>query len=74
MKAGALQRLLETELGYYVHSQRGSHKKLRSNQGYQNLTFAFHDGLDLAPGVVRSILVKQAGLTVEAASQLLGIR
>jgi len=73
MRAADLQRLLEKEFGYYVHTQKGSHKKLRSDDGYQPLTFAFHDGVEIAPGLVRKILVKDVGLTVEAAAQVLGI-
>lgn len=73
MKAAALQGLLETELGYYVDSQRGSHKKMKSTAGHPPLTFAFHDGVEISKGLVRKILTKDVGLSLEAATQLLGI-
>ena len=71
VSASALQRILERSLGYYVHTQRGSHKKMRSSRGYPQLTFAFHAGAELPPGLVRKILTKDVGLTVETALQLL---
>ena len=71
MKAGELQRILERELGYRVHSQKGSHRKLKSD-GRPTLTFAFHDGQEIAPGLVRKIL-RDAALTDIEAAQLLGI-
>jgi predicted RNA binding protein YcfA (HicA-like mRNA interferase family) len=73
MRAQDLQRLLEREFGYRVHAQKGSHKKLRSDRGFPNLTFAFHDGVEIAPGLVRTILTKEVGLSAEEAAELLGI-
>lgn len=73
MKASDLQRLLERELGYFVHAQRGSHKKMRSADGYPQLTFAFHDSVEIGPVLVRKILTRDVGLTVEAAAKLLGV-
>ena len=71
MKAAELQRLLERELGYSVHSQRGSHRKLRAD-GRPMLTFSFHDGQEIAPGLVRKIL-RDAGVSDLEAAQILGI-
>lgn len=73
MKPAEIMRLLEGELGYYVHDQRGSHKKLRSSQGYPQLIFAFHNGIEIPSGLVRKILTKDVGLSVEEAARLLGI-
>ena len=68
-----MQSLLETQLGYAVDRQRGSHKRMVSTLGHPPLTFAFHDGVEIPKGLVRKILVKDVGLTLEAAAQLLGI-
>lgn len=73
MKAAELQRLLERELGYYVHDQRGSHKKLRSTDGYPQLIFAFHNGVEIPSGLVRKILLKDIGLPDDEAARLLAI-
>ncbi|WP_405085042.1 type II toxin-antitoxin system HicA family toxin [Microbispora sp. NBC_01389] len=53
-------------LGYWESARRGSHRKLVC-EGRPTLTFAFHDGASLAPGVVKDILVKQVGLDVDEA-------
>ncbi|MHA3684226.1 type II toxin-antitoxin system HicA family toxin [Leucobacter sp. HY1908] len=74
MKAGVLERLLMRELGYYVDSQRGSHKKMKSKKGYPPLLFAFHDGQEIAPGLVRKILMKDIGLDLSSVEALLGMR
>lgn len=71
MKAAELQRLLERDLGYVVHSQRGSHRKLKAD-GRPTLTFAFHDGQEIPPGLVRKVL-RDAGLTDVDAASILGI-
>lgn len=74
MKAGTLERLLSRELGYYVDSQNGSHKKLRSSEGYPNLLFAFHVSQEIPPGLIRKILLKDIGLELERAIALVGMR
>ena len=58
--------LLHRELGYEIVRQRGSHRRLAVT-GRPTLTFAFHDGVSLSPGVVRDILVKQVGLSQDEA-------
>jgi predicted RNA binding protein YcfA (HicA-like mRNA interferase family) len=73
MKAAKLQALLETKLGYSVSAQRGSHKKLVSSAGYPQLTFAFHDGAEVPPGLIRKILTKDVGISLDAAAKLLGL-
>jgi predicted RNA binding protein YcfA (HicA-like mRNA interferase family) len=62
LKARAMLRVLHA-LGYVVARQSGSHRRLTAD-GMPPLTFAFHEGESLAPGVVRDILVKQVGLSV----------
>ncbi|MFF0311104.1 type II toxin-antitoxin system HicA family toxin [Streptosporangium sp. NPDC004379] len=53
-------------LGYKEIARRGSHRKLAC-EGRPQLTFAFHHGDSIAPGVVRDILVKQVGLSRDEA-------
>ncbi|MEV0400003.1 type II toxin-antitoxin system HicA family toxin [Actinoallomurus sp. NPDC050550] len=53
-------------LGYEEARRRGSHCRLIA-EGRPPLTFAFHEGASLAPGVVRDILVKQVGLDTDEA-------
>jgi len=74
MKASALQRLLERELGYTVKSQRGSHKKMTSTLSHPQLTFAFHDGQEIPSVLVKKILTRDVGLSVECAEELVGMR
>lgn len=62
LKARALLALLQGKLGYQISRQTGSHRRLVA-EGRSPLTFAFHDNVSLSPGVVRDILVKQAGLS-----------
>jgi predicted RNA binding protein YcfA (HicA-like mRNA interferase family) len=66
LKARAMLRLLQAELGYAVVRQSGSHRRLAA-EGWPELTFAFHDKRSLTPVEVRDILVKQVGLTVDDA-------
>lgn len=39
--------------------------------GFPPLIYAFHDGIEVPPGVVKSILVKALGLTEDDALELL---
>lgn len=71
LKASALLAVLKREpLGYAVERQHGSHRRLTAH-GRPPLTFAFHDGATIAPGLVRKILVKDVGLDVDEALDLL---
>lgn len=54
--------VLQRELGYKIERQAGSHRRLVA-EGRPSLTFAFHDGVSLSPGLVRDILIKQVGLS-----------
>ncbi|GAA3510515.1 MULTISPECIES: type II toxin-antitoxin system HicA family toxin [Streptosporangium] len=60
LKARQMLRIL-LGLGYEEVDREGSHRKLVC-EGRPRLTFAFHDRDELAPGVVRDILVKQVGM------------
>jgi len=71
--ARELLALLRRDLGYRVVRQRGSHRRLEA-AGRPTLTFAFHDGAEIPPGLVRKILVRDAGLDEMMASELLGRR
>jgi len=71
LKARELLKVLTGQLGYSVARQKGSHRRLKSAEGYPPLTFAFHDGQSLAPGLVRDVLVKQVGLEPDEALKLL---
>lgn len=70
MKARRLRTLLERELGYkLVSSKGGSHRKLAS-EGRPQLTFAWHDGDEIGAAMVRTILVRQVGLSLDEAKEL----
>lgn len=73
MKARQLRRVLARPPLSYTKAEpgKGSHMTLISSTGYQNLTWAFHDGDTLAPGLVRKILVKDVGMTEDDARKLL---
>lgn len=63
-----LLRILEG-LGYQTVSQKGSHRKLEA-LGRPRLIFAFHPSVTIGPTLVRDILVKQVGLTLEEAEEV----
>ena len=65
---GVLQR---APLEYYVHRQRGSHRTMRSANGYPQLSFSWHDGVTIPPGLVRKVLVEDAVLAEQEALDLL---
>ncbi len=72
LKWGKLRRILEREpLLYEVVRQKGSHPKLVSRNGYPDLFLAFHEGVEIPPGLVRKILTRDVGLTDEEATALL---
>ncbi|WP_368859830.1 type II toxin-antitoxin system HicA family toxin [Agromyces mediolanus] len=73
MKASKLFTLLGRELGYQEVRRQGSHRTLEAT-GRPTLTFAFHQGVEIPPGLVRKILTKDAQLTDEEAAALLGLR
>ena len=73
MKARELRRVLEREPLEYtmVRQKSGSHMVLTSQNGYRRLVWAFHDGQTLSPGLVRTILKNQVGLSDDVALGLL---
>ncbi len=72
LKARDLFRILTGRpLGYKVLRQTGSHRRLISDD-YPPLTFAFHDGDTVPPGLVRKILTKDVGLSDDEARRLTG--
>jgi predicted RNA binding protein YcfA (HicA-like mRNA interferase family) len=71
MKARELLAVLMREpLSYEIVRQRGSHRRLKG-PGRPPITFAFHEGAAVAPGVVRKILCRDVGLGEEEALKLL---
>ena len=68
LRAQQMLRVLR-RLGYQEGRREGSHRRLVAG-GRPELTFAFHDRVTLPPGVVRSILVRQVGLTVDEALEV----
>jgi predicted RNA binding protein YcfA (HicA-like mRNA interferase family) len=72
MAGREFRRLLErAPLSYSVARQKGSHATWHSTAGYPVLHTAFHDKHQVAPGLIRKILTKDVGLTVEEALALL---
>lgn len=70
LKARKLRTLLERELGYTLASSKGgSHRKLKC-EGRPTLTFAWHDGDEIGGAMIRTILVRQVGLSVDEAKEL----
>jgi predicted RNA binding protein YcfA (HicA-like mRNA interferase family) len=60
MKCSELLRLLKAD-GWLVHSQKGSHKKLKHPTKEGTITFPDHGNKELAKGTEKAIR-KQAGL------------
>lgn len=58
-------------LGYEILRQRGSHRRMRSRNGYPDIGFSFHDGVSLPPGLVKKVLVGDVGLSEDEARNLL---
>lgn len=71
MKARELLSILMREpLNYEIARQRGSHRRLKS-PGRPSLTFAFHDGATVGPGLVRKVLCRDVGLSEDEALRVL---
>ena len=69
LKARQMLTILQ-RLGYEVTRQSGSHRKMEA-LGRPVIFFSFHDRATLPSGMVRTILVKQIGLSDEEARALL---
>lgn len=74
MKATKLRQILKKRLGYRLvpKSGHGSHVFLEA-EGRPRILWAFHNGVTLAPGLVRTVLTRQAGLTLEEAREVVGL-
>lgn len=68
-KAQKVVAFLRRELNYERHRQTGSHQTLVA-EGRPTLTFAYHNGDTVPPGVLRDILVKGVGLSLQEALEL----
>jgi predicted RNA binding protein YcfA (HicA-like mRNA interferase family) len=69
MKAADLYRILRS-LGYETDRVNGSHKRMKAGK-HPPLTFAFHDGQTIPPGLVKKILTKDIGLSEEEIRNIL---
>lgn len=69
MKSSDLLHIL-AHLGYIEYRRVGSHRRLKAN-GRPDLTFAFHDGQTVPPGLVRKILAKDVGLSEDEIREIL---
>ena len=65
------KNILEGRLGYRLVPGRGkgSHRHY-SAEGRDTILFAYHDSVDLGGSEIRSILVNQAGLTIDEAKRV----
>jgi predicted RNA binding protein YcfA (HicA-like mRNA interferase family) len=70
VKARVMRRLLERELGYRAIRRSGSHVRMVS-EGRPDITFAFHDDVSINPRTVRGILVRDVGLTLAEAEEVI---
>lgn len=57
-------------VGFYVTHQRGSHVYLKNIAGNIIITVPDHGSKDLAIGTLHTVVVKQAGLTIEEFNNL----
>lgn len=72
MKASELFRVLNRKpLEYKQLRRTGSHILLRSENGYKDFIFAFHDSQTIPPRMVKKILTEDVGLSVKEAVELL---
>jgi predicted RNA binding protein YcfA (HicA-like mRNA interferase family) len=69
--ARLLAILMRQPLNYRIVRQHGSHRRLESSSGYPPLGFAWHDGVTIPPGLVRKVLTRDVGLSIEEAKELL---
>lgn len=72
MKARELLRVLQrAPLAYSVKRSKGGSHRILESPDHPDLLWAFHDGQDLPPGLVRKILKRDVGLTDEEIEQIL---
>lgn len=72
MKARRLRSLLQRELGYEVDpaSERGGSHTWLVSAGRPRVRLAFHDGDEVGGDVVRKVLVRDVGLTLDEAREV----
>jgi predicted RNA binding protein YcfA (HicA-like mRNA interferase family) len=70
MKARRFRRLLERELDYSVTRNKGGSHRILESPNHPRLVFAFHDGDEVGPALIRRILVKDVGLSLERAKEV----
>lgn len=70
MKGRELKRLL-SRVGYRAERTKGSHMRMVAD-GRPTFSLSYHDRADVAPGAVRAVLERQARLTPQEISELLG--
>lgn len=66
-----LRVLMRKPLEYEIDRQKGSHRTMKSSQGYPQLLFTGHEGDEMGPTRVKKMLVDQVGLSQEQAIKLL---
>lgn len=71
LKAKALEKIIESVCGAPVR-QTGSHRQYRSPNG-GTFTYAFHGSDTVGPALVRRILVRDVGLTMDEAKARVGM-
>jgi predicted RNA binding protein YcfA (HicA-like mRNA interferase family) len=70
--AKKLMKVLKRKpLSYRVDSQVGSHRKLKSKNGYPDIDFVHHDKDEVPPGLVRRMLCHRVGLSEKEAKELI---
>ncbi|MBF9349271.1 hypothetical protein BKG80_18955 [Mycobacteroides chelonae] len=76
LKATKLLQILKKRLDYEVvkgsRKNGGSHCDLVASDR-KPIRWAFHNGVSIPPRSVKSVLVDQAGLTIEEAKEVLGL-
>lgn len=69
MKARAVLRLLQRELGYTITRRNGSHRILKAPDR-PTILFSFHDRDEVGAAILRDILVKQVKLSLQEAKEV----
>lgn len=70
MKARRMLTLLETKLEYTVKRHRGGSHRILESPSHPDILWAYHDGDEIGPARVRDILVKQVGLSLTVAREV----
>jgi predicted RNA binding protein YcfA (HicA-like mRNA interferase family) len=65
-----LALLFREPLNYYIVSQRGSHRKLKS-KSYPTIQYSFHNSRELSGIEIKKILITVIGLSLEQGLELI---